>query len=251
MTRRSAARGLVLPGILTLIVLTALVLLGNWQMDRLAWKEDLIARAAERPSLPPVDVPPPTEWPALDVGALEYRPLRLTGHFLPEREALVFTTVTEPRGRYGGPGYWVVTPFALDGGGTVLVNRGFVPQDRRAPDQRQAPPEGSITVTGLARPNDEPNMFVPDNRPDENLFFSRNIPAIVAAKGIEGPVAPFSIDLPAGAEGVLPQGGETRFSFTNNHLGYAVTWYGLACALVAVFGAFAWNRLTAGRHGEA
>ena len=249
----ASSRSLVVPGILAAVAFVVLVSLGNWQIDRLAWKEDLIARATERPTLQPVAAPPPETWPALDMTELEYRPLRLTGEYLGDREVLVFTSLTEPVGQYGGPGFWVVTPFLLQGGGTVLVNRGFVPQDRRAPADRAAPPAGPVSVVGLARPSDSPNFFTPDDRPADNIFFARNVEAIAAAKGLPGPVAPFTVDLVAAETppGGLPQAGATRFRFTNTHLSYALTWYGLAVALLAVFATLAWTKLKASRAGSA
>ncbi len=104
-----------------------------------------------------------------------------------------------------------------------------------------------MTVIGLMRPNEERSLFTPGDRPDENMFFARNVAAIAAAKGVPEPVAPFTIDLIASETppGGLPQSGETRMAFTNNHLQYALTWYGLAAALLAVFAAFAWRRFSA------
>lgn len=249
----SPLRGLLVPALLSLVALAILVSLGNWQVRRLAWKEDLIARATGRPHEKVVDLPPAADWGGLDIGDLEYRPFRLKGHFLNESEAWVFTSLGEPRGRFSGPGYWIVTPFALDSGGTVLVNRGFAPQGRQRPEDRgEALPEGEATVVGLLRPDESPNVFTPDDRPEDNLFFARNIEAIAAAKGLTGPVAPFTIDLVAAETppGGLPQAGETLIRFPNNHLQYAITWYGLALALVAIFIAFAAGRLRQG-HGDA
>lgn len=248
--RRAGLRALLVPAILTLVALAILVSLGNWQIRRLAWKEDLIARATERPQGPVRELPPASEWQGIDPAALEFFAFRMRGAFLNEAEARVFTSLGAPSGPYGGPGYWIVTPFRLEGGGTVLVNRGFAPQDRHLPPARgEALPEGPRTITGLLRPDEEPHLFTPDDRPADNLFFTRNVGAIAAAKGLGGPVAPFTIDLVAAETppGGLPQAGETLIRFPNSHLGYAVTWYGLALALLAVFLAFARGRLRQGR----
>jgi surfeit locus 1 family protein len=239
-------RGLLLPGLLTVVALAILVSLGNWQVRRLAWKEDLVARATERPKGPVADLPAASEWPGLDVAEAEYRPYRLGGRFLHDKEALVFTSLSDPKGRYGGPGYWVVTPFSLEGGGTVLVNRGFAPQGRHLPSDRGETLSGSTqTVTGLLRPNETPNIFTPADKSETNIFYARNVAAIAAAKSLLPPVAPFTIDLVASEtpSGGLPQAGETRMAFSNNHLQYAITWYGLAVALLGVFIGFAWTRL--------
>jgi surfeit locus 1 family protein len=239
-------RGLIVPALLTLAALALLVSLGNWQLERLAWKTELIATATQRPSGPVEDLPAPDNWSTLDIPSHQYRPFRLTGSFLHDKQALVFTSLSDANGPHNGPGYWVVTPFALACGGTVLVNRGFIPDERNTPpDPGESPTGEPVTVEGLLRPDDVRNFFTPADKPDSNLFFARNIESIASAKHLPGPVAPFTIDLLASETppGGLPQAGETRMAFTNNHLGYALTWYGLAAALVAVFASFAWTRL--------
>jgi surfeit locus 1 family protein len=238
-------RALIVPGFLALAAIAVLVSLGNWQMRRLAWKEELIANAAERPSAPVQDLPPPSQWLDLDIEEAEFRRFRLTGRFLHDKEAWVFTSLGEPKGKFGGPGYWIVTPFALENGGSVLVNRGFAPQDRhRPPDRGEALNSGRMSVSGLLRPDEERSIFTPDDRSADNFFFARQVDPIATAKGLEGPVAPFTIDLLAAETppGGLPQAGETRVAFTNNHFQYALTWYGLALALAGVFASFAWSR---------
>jgi surfeit locus 1 family protein len=238
-------RSLIAPAILALLGMAVLVSLGNWQLRRLAWKEALIESATERPRGPVLDLPPPAAWADLDIADAQYRPFRLTGRFLHEKEVRVFTSLSDEKGEYDGPGYWIVTPFALEGGGAVLVNRGFVPQNRYTPDARgESLSSDPATVTGLLRPNEEGNIFTPDDRPEESLFFARQIDPIATAVGLEAPVAPFTIDLLASETppGGLPQAGETRMIFSNSHLQYAITWYGLAAALAAVFASFAYGR---------
>ena len=239
-------RALAVPALVVFAALAVLISLGNWQMERLAWKTELIRNATERPNEPAQDLPPASAWPAFDTAANHYRPFRLTGTFLHDKEALVFTSLSDGKGPQRGPGYWVVTPFALASGGTVLVNRGFTPAERKTPaDRGETPPVGPLTVPGLLRPNDVRSFFTPQDRPEENIFFARKIEALADAKGLPVPIAPFTIDLLASETppGGLPQAGETRMAFTNTHLGYALTWYGLAAALVAVFASFAWTRL--------
>jgi surfeit locus 1 family protein len=235
---RARFNRLIVPAVFTLAALAVLVSLGNWQVRRLVWKEDLIARASVRPNEPVQPLPSTSEWVGFDVAAGEYRPFRLTGRFLNEKEALVFTSLPDPKGRFGGPGFWVVTPFALSEGGTVFVNRGFAPQGRQLPkDRAESPSDGPTTVVGLMRPSETRGGFTPADRPDENVFYARNVSDLAAAKDISQPVAPFTIDLVASEtpSGGLPQAGETRMAFTNNHLQYAIIWYGLAAALLAIF----------------
>ena len=243
----SARRGLLVPAMLVLAALVVLVSLGNWQLRRLVWKTDLIEQVSERPTLPILDLPPASAWPDFDVSSGEYRRYRLVGHFEHDQEALVFTSLPDPQGPYGGPGYWIVTPFVLFGGGTVLVNRGFAPQGRHlAADRGESLSSEETSVVGLMRPDEVPGLFSPQDRAaEDDIFYARAIERIASVKGISGQIAPFTIDLvrletPANG---LPEAGETRMTFSNSHLQYAITWYGLAAALLAVFAGLVWRRL--------
>lgn len=250
---RARLRGLLLPAVVTCVALAVLVSLGNWQVRRLAWKEDLIARVAERPSSAPLDFrndgPPVGDADAFLVGS-EYRPVVLTGRFEPEGEVLVFTSLTRPRGRFGGPGYWVLTPFvASPSGATILVNRGFVPDGSEK--AYAPPPVGEQTIEGLVRAAETGSWFTPEPKRDRRIFFARDPDRIAQSTGLTGAVGGFFIDLGASSTppSGLPQAGETRMSFSNDHLQYALTWYGLAAALLAVFGVFVVRRLKERRQG--
>ena len=130
-------RGLLFAGLSTLIALGVLVSLGNWQLARLDWKNALVARIAARVQEPPVPLPPAAAWKDMDLTDWEYRPVEVTGRFRNDLEAHVYTLLTEPKGPLSGPGYWMLTPLEIaDGGGTVIVNRGFVPLERRDPATR-------------------------------------------------------------------------------------------------------------------
>jgi surfeit locus 1 family protein len=247
--RARGFRGLLLPGIVVAAALAVLIGLGNWQMERLAWKEALIARATSGPTQPVRDLPPPAEWAALPVDDLQYHPFRLAGRWLHDEEAHVFTSLPDPFGPQGGPGYWIVTPLALEGGGIVLVNRGFAPHgDHEPADRGETLSRGPVEVVGLLRPDEGRIWLTPEDQPEKNLFYARSVPAIAAAQGLASPVAPFTFDLIAEATppGGLPQAGETRMQFANNHLHYALTWYGIAAALAAIFAVFARQRLRRG-----
>ena len=197
-------RELLLPAVLSLAACIVLVALGNWQLRRLVWKEDLIAKAAERPLEAAAALPPVSAWQGFDIAGNEFRPFQLTGRFLHDAEALVFTSLSDAKGPFDGPGYWVVTPFALESGGTVFVNRGFAPQVRYRPENRgEARPGNQVTVTGLLRPNDTPNLFTPDDRPAENVFFARNVQNLAAAKQTPAPVAPLPIGVSANAGALM------------------------------------------------
>jgi surfeit locus 1 family protein len=221
------------------------VSLGSWQVQRLAWKEDLIARVASRPVEAPLDLASrnlaEVGDPAAFLESYEYRRAVMRGEYVPSDEVLAFTSLDEPRGPFGGPGYWVLTPFRTPFSDVlVYVNRGFVPQERKA--EYSPPLEGRVTAEGLIRAPETGSWFTPDPDIENRVFYARDLERIAAATGT-GEVAGFFIDLeqsetpPSG----LPQAGETRMTFTNNHLQYAITWYGLAAALLGVFLAFAWR----------
>jgi surfeit locus 1 family protein len=241
---RSSFRVLWLPSLLTAPALAILLGLGFWQLERLEWKEALIARVEARTTAPAVPLPPESEWPKVNAEDDEYRRVTARGRFHHDKEAHVYTVVSEKREGYSGPGYWVMTPLALTDGTFVIINRGFVPLDRKNPATRATgQPQGAVTVTGLLRMPEQGGYFAPENEPARDAWYRRDPAEIAAARGLAR-VAPFTIDADATPNpGGLPQGGETRVRFRNDHLGYAITWFGLALALVAVFGAFVRQRL--------
>ncbi len=242
-------RGLIVPALLTLAALAILVALGNWQVRRLAWKEDLIARTAARPKSAPLDFRRTGFGEIGDVApfldANEYRPVLLKGEFEPAGEVRVFTSLEEPRsGPFSGPGFSVLTPFRTEpANAAIYVNRGFVPQDRG--NSYAPPPGGEVEIEGLVRAPEPGSRFTPDPDLAKRVFYSRDPLRMAAATGLAGGTMPLSVDLEAAATPAsgLPQAGETIMTFTNNHLQYAVTWYGLAAALLAVFSTYAAGRL--------
>ncbi len=243
---RPGSRRLVGPTIAAVIAFAILCGLGLWQVERLFWKEALIARVETGLGAEPVSAPGPEAWQDLDFEAWEYRPVEVRGTYDNAREIHVVYTLVEPKGPRGGIGYQVFTPFHADDGWWVYVNRGFVPRDSKDSATRAAGQiEGETTVTGLLRRPSHRSWFMPGDDAAANAWFSRDPVLFAASAGIAaGDVAPYLIDarfdpaLPGG----LPQGGETIVSFPNNHLQYVITWFGLAAALAAVFVAFVWRR---------
>jgi surfeit locus 1 family protein len=202
-----------------------LIGLGLWQLERRVWKLDLISRVEQRVHAAPVSAPGPSLWPRVNAADDAYRRVRVTGHFLGARETLV-QAVTER-----GGGYWVVAPFRAEEGFTVLVNRGFVPADRDGWQSRAVQPPGQTTLTGLLRVTEPGGAFLRHNDPAADRWYSRDVAAIAAARGIQK-VAPYFIDVDRSADpAALPVGGLTVFAFPNNHLLYALTWFGLAVML--------------------
>ena len=239
--RPGAWRSLIGPGVAALIALAILIGLGVWQVDRRAWKQDLIARIISQSKADPVAPPQASAWnPATD----EFRHVRVTGRFLNEKETLVHGLAAGETPGRALQGYYVLTPLERDGGGTVLINRGFVPTELKAQKDR-APGlvEGETSVTGILRASEPRGMFVPAPDPAKGEWFNRDVPGIAASRGL-GDVAPYLIEADAvPGQTSWPRGGQLRVDLPNNHLQYAFTWFGIAACLVGVFGVFAWRRL--------
>lgn len=208
------------PAALLLMLAAGFVALGIWQVERRAWKHALIDAVATRSTAAPIAAPAPGV--AVSAEGDAYRRVRVMGRFLHDRETLV-RAVSDL-----GSGYWVVTP--LDTGRfTVLVNRGFVPPDRRDAASRAAGNgAGQVTVTGLLRVTEPGGGFLRSNDSAADNWYSRDVAAIAAARRLSNP-APYFIDADAAPNpGGWPRGGLTVLRFSDNHLGYALTWFALA-----------------------
>lgn len=202
------------------------VALGVWQLQRLRWKLDLVARVDARVHAAAVEAPARAQWPRVNRADDEYRHVRVEGAFLPGRDTLVQATTER------GMGYWLLTPLRSGDGAIVLVNRGFVPTQWRV-HPGAAPPAGIVVVSGLLRISEPGGAFLHHNDPITDRWYSRDVAAIAAKRGLAN-VAPYFVDADANAgAGEYPVGGLTVVSFYNHHLGYALTWFGLAL-LVAV-----------------
>ena len=203
--------------------LALLLFLGTWQVQRLAWKHDIIARIVASEAAP---AEPLAEPPAM------LSKVRATGRFDHVREALLGLEVRGPV-----LGAHLVTPLLRDGAAPILVDRGWVPLEHNAALAR---PEGEVTIEGWVHPGDRPGLFSARDDTAARRFFTFDPPVIGAALGLER-VAPFAL-VALGPGGGLPDPARTLPRPTNNHLGYAITWYGLALSLVGVLAAFALGR---------
>jgi surfeit locus 1 family protein len=228
---------------MTLLGLSLLIGLGVWQLKRKAWKEELIATLSDRLAAPPSALPAPTRWADLSASKDEFRRVTFPAEFLHEKEGLVYSTGSALRSDANRPGYWVFTPARLPGGSIVMVNRGFVPEDRRSPATRQeGQVSGLIDIVGVMRWPERPGAFTPDADPAKNLWFLRDHLSIAATKQLGG-VAPFYVEQEAPpAPGGLPSVAPLQVNLPNNHLQYAITWFGLSLALAAVFLIWAFRR---------
>jgi surfeit locus 1 family protein len=210
--------------------------LGAWQVQRLSWKLDLIARVEARVHREAMPAPVASEWADISAEKDEYRHVTASGRF-DHGKAVLVQAVTEL-----GAGFWVVTPLVGDDGSSVLINRGFVPADRRDPASRATgDPSGPVSVTGLLRISEPGGGFLRSNDPAGSRWYSRDVAAITKAEGLAD-VAPYFIDADATPNpGGLPVGGLTVVRFRNSHLVYALTWFALA-AMSAVVGYLIYRR---------
>ena len=222
------------PSLAALAALLVLVSLGTWQVERLRWKEALIAERDAQLAAPGALLPARADWPAWDFRRVEVR-----GAFRHDLEQLFGAS-----GHGGQVGHHVLTPLLRADGSALLVDRGWVPADRYHPaTRREGQLEGPVTITGIARYRGEhtANWFTPANQPEQGMWFSYDLPALEEALGLTLlPVVVEADDRPN--PGGLPIGGMTRTALTNNHLQYAITWYGLALTLVAVYVTFSLQR---------
>jgi surfeit locus 1 family protein len=217
--------------------------LGIWQLERKVWKENLIASLDARLARPPAPLPPPTTWPRLTPSADEFARVTFPAEFLAD-EALVYTAGSAFRPDVQGPGYWVFAPARLPGGSIVLIDRGFVPADRKDPASRaQGAPHGTVDIVGVMRWPETRGMFTPADDPKSNVWFLRDPAAMAAAKKWDT-TAPFYIEQEAPVPpGGLPKPGKLVVELPDNHLQYAITWFGLALGLAGVYGVWFAGRL--------
>ncbi len=219
--------------VLGAVAFLILIGLGTWQVQRLQWKEGLLHTIDTRMHATPLPLADVEKQFAAS-GDVDYVPVTAAGTFLHAGERHFFTTWQ------GDSGFNVYTPLLLDDGRYLLVNRGFVPYDLKEPAKRpQSQLPGRVTVTGLARNPlpEKPSSMLPDNDPGKNIFYWKDRDLMAATAGLPAAAAivPIFIDADATPNpGGLPVGGVTIVDLPNNHLQYAVTWYGLALALLGV-----------------
>ena len=233
------ARGLLGFTALMLAAFVVLIGLGLWQLQRLEWKEGLIAKIEARTKAPPIGLEDAAAMAAQGEDPSYYR-VRVSGRFDHAKERYLFALSKE-----GSAGWHVIAPLKTEDGETVLIDRGFVPDNLRAPALRsKGEVEGVVAVTGIVRLPDRQGRFTPDNEPEANRWFWRDKDALARSMfpGESVRVAPFFLEAEKGeAPGGWPEGGQTRLDLPNNHLQYAITWFLLAAALLGVYGAYVWK----------
>jgi cytochrome oxidase assembly protein ShyY1 len=236
-TRRGVA-GL---GIFTLLTLALLIGLGVWQLQRRIEKHALIAQLTERLAAAPGALPSPAQWSALTPARDEFRRVRFSATYESRPDAMVYSSGSAIRDDVSGPGTWAFLPARLPGGETVVINTGFVQntmQDRAQQDRAVARlvTGAPVTLTGYIRFPESAGALTPSENLDKRLWFTRDTNAIARSLGW-GQVAPFYIDLESPApESGIPKPGPLEVHLKDDHLQYAITWFGLAGAVVIAFG---------------
>lgn len=231
---------LALPAVLTVLALAVLIGLGTWQLQRKAWKEGIVARIEARVTAPAVPLAQVAArlGPGADV---EYTHVSISGRFHHDKERYLYAPGKS------GLEWHVLTPLETEPGRIVWVNRGSVPDARRAPAMRaEGQTAGAVTLQGLVR-QPQSAAFTPVNDVARNIWHWADIEGLTRSAFPAGDVKALPVvverDAAPPVPGGLPQGGVTRLVISNRHLEYAVTWYGLALTLVGVFVAFALKRL--------
>jgi surfeit locus 1 family protein len=203
-----------------------LLALGFWQLERRAWKLDLIAEREAALSAAPA----PVAAADADPQAFEYRRIAASGRFAHDRELYLTSQFLADR-----PGWHVITPLLLEDGSALLVDRGFVSDAAKDPVARaQGQLAGPVTVEGILRLTTPPGWFTPANQPARNLWFTRDAAAMAAAAGLSRARPYFLVAGPAPNPGGLPVGTPERVDLPNDHLQYAVTWFALAASLLVI-----------------
>jgi surfeit locus 1 family protein len=234
--------GVVLTTFVVLVCIGLLCSLGVWQLHRKVWKENLIAAMTERLTQTPQ--PLPSDWAKLTQEKDEFRRVHFAAEFLPGREVLVYSPGSALRSDIKGPGYFVFAPARLPDGSVVVVDRGFVPVDRKDIATREAgAPKGTIDVVGVLRWPETRSMFTPAEDAKGNVWFLRD-PAAMSAKGRWESRAPFYVDQESPVPpGGLPKPGKIEVHLRDDHLQYALTWFGLAAGLIGVYGWWLFGRV--------
>ncbi|MDG2187867.1 MAG: SURF1 family protein [Hyphomicrobiales bacterium] len=209
-----------------------LIILGSWQIDRKEQKNQLFEKL-ERVNLSEED------FQNIDINQTNinewlYRKVALTGNYDFEKELYIFTHLSDPRGKYGGAGYWVLNPFITSNGEFIVINRGFVPQNiiqnfklTNFNKKEKGP------IIGYIKNFEERNIFTPKTDFQNKILYSiikDDIKQIFNMNRIE----PYYVDLVTSNQ-LIPQSNETRLEFPDNHLSYAITWYGLATSLLFIY----------------
>jgi cytochrome oxidase assembly protein ShyY1 len=246
-------RGVAGFGVFTLAMVALFVGLGVWQLQRRVEKHALIAALTERLAAPPGALPSPAQWSKLTPESDEFRRVTFPATYESLADAMVYSSGSAVRDDISGPGTWAFLPARLPTGETVVINAGFVQntmQDREQQDRaiKSLVTGAPVTLTGYLRFPEAAGMLTPAENTAKRLWFTRDHLAMAHALGW-GEVAPFYIDLeaPVPASGI-PKPGPLEVHLKDDHMQYAITWFGLAGAVVIAFGLWLRAQRRAGSH---
>lgn len=229
---RFSFRPMLVPTLWFLPMFAILISLGIWQIERLHWKLDLIAKIHSGLSQPPVSLRealPSVNAAGLD--AADYRRVQVHGAYRNDQEVRFFTT-----GDQGLPVYHIYTPFVLDQGAVLLIDRGFVPAGRDGAEiSKPAELSGAGSVVGILRKPSPPNWFTPPADVAHRIVHTRDPEVLAKTFGLRN-VLPMFLEADATPNpGGWPKGGQTVVDLPNNHMQYITTWFGLALGLLVVY----------------
>ena len=218
------------PSILSFIIFIILLSFGTWQIKRLFWKEALIKRYLTQSQSNPIT----DASELLEKQINEFKSVQLPGKFLHEYEIYITGKTYE-----GNAGFHVVTPFRLSNQKTILINRGWVSEGYRDPDKRKfSLYNNEINLKGIVRYPQKKGYFVPENDGENGFWFTIKPLEIFKFLKIDSSeiVKDYYIDaLKEGVKMTLPIGVSGKPKLRNQHLSYAITWYGLALSLLFVY----------------
>jgi len=218
------------PTFFTIPAIILLISLGSWQLSRLAEKTELIAQFEQRSNAAAIGINQVTEPDE----AFEFQRIGVTGTYLHQSEIYLTGRTYE-----GNAGFHVVTPFSTSYG-VILINRGWVSEAYREPSTRPfSLTEGEIYVEGILRLPGRKGYFVPENEPEAGFWFTLKPTEIAQFLKQEDMIKNYYIDVIRTGEIItLPIAAEVNIDVPNSHFNYALTWFGLALALIGVYLAF-------------
>ncbi len=215
------------PTLVTLLMLTVMIGLGTWQLQRLAWKTQKLAQIESRMRMPAVPMPDtldkPDDW--------EYRRVTLAGHFIHGHEFLV-----KPRTLDGVNGSHMLVPFERASGSIVMVNRGWISEALLPKASR---PAGLIQIEGTVQ-KPRVSYFTPSNNPEKGLWYWADLP-VMAATAKLAMSSPVLVQIVGRVQDVYPVGSAPDVNIRNNHKQYAIFWYTMALVLLFIFFIRYWN----------
>ncbi|MBX9821754.1 SURF1 family protein [Afipia birgiae] len=239
--RATRQRGIFGLAVIALVMVSVLAGLGVWQLRRKDEKHALIAALTERLAKEPVALPSAAAWPTLTPAHDEFSRIKFSATFEAKPDAMVYSSGSAVRDDITGPGTWAFMPARLADGRRVVINAGFVQntmQDRAQQDRAvsRLVTGAPVELTGYLRFPEEASTLTPREDSGKRLWFVRDHHSMAQVLAW-GDVAPFYVDLesPQPATG-SPKPGPLHVQLKDNHLQYAITWFGLALVVAAAFG---------------